>query len=168
MTLALRLPAEILIQVLENIPTKSWTDVAEKRTLRNCCLVHSTWRRYAQPLLFRDFKIERFVSVNNLDRAEDVVSSLNALLECIEQRPELTTYIHNLLLHRMRRPRAHHRSVRVVAMLADQDQCIISLLPKIAHLKSIGLYDVHFPASPPRCSVLSAICLVSRHLSHSK
>ncbi|KAK1232598.1 hypothetical protein PQX77_004266 [Marasmius sp. AFHP31] len=142
------LPAEILIQILENIQTNAWTNVVDKRTLRSCCLVQSTWRRIAQPLLFRDLKIERFVSNDNLQRTQASVNGLNSLLECIEERPELASYIRNLRLDRMRRPRVHHLSAHVVLTIADQDQCIVSLLPKLNHLRSIELYDVDNPSLP--------------------
>ncbi|KAL0573331.1 hypothetical protein V5O48_008629 [Marasmius crinis-equi] len=136
------LPTEIIIQIFDELHATT----SGRQALCECSLVHSSWRRYVQPLLFRDLKIEGVVYTNDLERAQAVTSSFEALLESIETHPELTSYIHNLRLVRLRRVRIRYSNAQA---LADESKYVATLLPKLTHLQSVELNDVHYSYLSP-------------------
>ncbi|KAL0567942.1 hypothetical protein V5O48_014051 [Marasmius crinis-equi] len=133
------LPPEILIHIFSQ---------AHNQALCSCCLVNSSWHDLAQPVLFSDLNIEFFGSrPDDLERAKASVQSYKALLESIDKRPKLASYIRNLLL-------AHYKRVRgPPQVLQEQIQYMGSLLPKLTRLRSIEWHDVDYSFLSRECRI---------------
>ncbi|KAL8293425.1 hypothetical protein RQP46_000126 [Phenoliferia psychrophenolica] len=83
------LPLELVNFVLDLLVPNSLTEgptTDERKTLRTCCLVHSTWRARLQPSLFRCIGGAPTRTPRQLER----------LLASIQARPVLATHIHEL------------------------------------------------------------------------
>ncbi|KAL0576627.1 hypothetical protein V5O48_005357 [Marasmius crinis-equi] len=131
------LPPEIVVQILEGLRESE----SPKRALQNCCLVNSVWINLAQPLLFRDLSIEHVLCSPNAWSKPRSLSTLATLLEAIVNRPDLATFIHTLTLRRMKKWNAVDSTS---ALACEQNQHIVSLLPRLTHIRSIVWVDSVF------------------------
>ncbi|KAK1218421.1 hypothetical protein PQX77_018885 [Marasmius sp. AFHP31] len=154
------LPPEVILQILDGFMTVQSSGSSRRQSLCNCCLINSGWRAVAQPLLFRDLQVVRLVPgayqhspCNRCQPYPAIVNSLKALVESIDRRPELLSYIHNVGIQDTLCWCLDHQPEN----LQDSgDIYIVSLLSKLAGygcLKSIELlylgYRVTTITEPP-------------------